>query len=168
MILEGTTNTEAAGFQPDVNQQQGPSGGRDTGATPWACVTSWRPQVAFRLPKASIWGGGGVEKGSPPPPPSARQATRTPGARPGAGSFTISRCLLQASRVDVLAPRQPSLRAQRPLPRRPPPGLPFLYGRPRANSRRGEVGPGPRPRAERLFTASGGSRLQRSGGLASR
>lgn len=35
MILEGTTNTKAAGFQPDVNQQPGPSGGRDTGATPW-------------------------------------------------------------------------------------------------------------------------------------
>ena len=91
-----------------------------------------------------------------------------------AHSFTSSFCLLekggdfQATGMEVLAPGQPSFLAHRPLPSCLHPGLPFLYGRQSANSQCREVGQKLRPREERLFTASSGSWLQWSGGLASR
>lgn len=97
-----------------------------------------------------------------------------PSILPAACSFTVSLCRLekggdfQATRMEALALGQPRFLAHHPLPTRPHPGLPLLYGRQSANSQRREVGQSLRPRAERLFTASGSSWLQRSGGLASR
>lgn len=121
---------------------------------------------------------GALEKGLTPPLPllpvaSTSASAGPPSIRTVAHSFTIPLCRLekgrdfQATRMGVLALGQPSFLAHHPLPKRPHPGLSFLYGRQSANSQRREVGQSLRPREERLFTASGSSWLQRSGGLAS-
>lgn len=91
-----------------------------------------------------------------------------------AHSFTASHCLLEKGGACRLrgwrcwpwaSPASlPTAPPQTPPPP-PPPRLPCLYGRQSANSQRREVGQSLRPRG-RLFTASGGSWLQRSGGLA--
>lgn len=180
MLLEGTTKTKAAG-QPDLHQQQGLSWGRRW-LYPGACVTSWKPQVDSGHAGESIYlpwpKPGAPEKGPAPPPPLCLSFRLPPHFCLGWASASLPRSFIhnllqkggsfQASRMEVLAPGPPSLPAHRPLLRRPHPGLPFLYGRQSANSQRREVGQGPQPREERLFTASGGSWLQRSGGPASR